>query len=402
MVAGTLLGLGVHRLRSRTPAPEALDAARTLVVYNAISGDLSVLDAPSAPATAARTLPCVHLHRWSLRVGTHDDHLVTLDSQDPAIELVSLRMLRRIADGREPCVAGQNRVARRVAIASRRVPYMGLLVGSRLYVSDFSANVIEVYDWVAGTANEPPDLRFEREIRFPAARNLGLSDMAARGETLLVAANGYFCFERDCPSGRLAESHLFFVPLGETGTGPFPEARPANLNGAGLYTHAPTEAPYVISAGDFGGGYSSLQRVLPDRTLGPEITLLRNAAAKSAFALTDDTFIVLQFSGEHVFLVDARRDRLRRILRFDGAAFVDVPLDTAALPDRASADFQDLLADPGSSGRFYLIDAKGERLLHLRTDNAGSTLEVVRVTVLRTEAYRSFPRWGFWLDGEGR
>lgn len=401
--AGTLLVAlaalaGLARLACVPPVGPRPAAEGWLVISNAIAGDLSVL-AASAPATTARALPCFPLGRWAVRVGTAHGYLVTLDTERPAIVLTALEELRRVARGQAACAPGQDRVGRRVAIASRHVPYRGLVVGERLYVSYFGDNLVEVYDWVGAGEPTPPDLRLAGAIHFSAAENLGLSDLAFRDGSLLVAANGYACFARDCPGGRLHASHLFFVPPEPAAGTVFPEARPTNLNAAGLYTHR-TGALYVIAAGDFAAGYASLQRLEPDRALRPEIRLPGNAAAKAAFALGDALFAVLQFSGEHVFLIDAARDRLLRIQRFDGATFVDVPPATGALPDRAQADLQDVLVDPADPGRAYVIDGKGERLVQVAVDTAGASLRVTAITSLGTSAYRRFPQWGLWLGAE--
>jgi hypothetical protein len=102
-------------------------------------------------------------------------------------------------------------------------------------------------------------------------------------------------------------------------------------------------------------------------------------------------------AGEHLFLVDTREDRLRTILKFDGRAFVQVPLDTAALPERSSAEIQDVLADPKDPALLYFADMKGDRLIRARFEPKKWTLEVEKVVPLKTESFRSATQWMVWL-----
>jgi hypothetical protein len=237
-------------------------------------------------------------------------------------------------------------------------------------VSFFSENRLEVYRW--------PDLSFERDVRFEANENLGLSDMDADGSTLLVTAAGYVCFERDCPSGRFRASHVYFVDTGGGLTPPFPEAAPANLNTLSVLANP----PYVVSAGDFEGGYGSLQRIRKDRTLGAPIRLPVAAGPETAHDLGDGVVLVHQMAGEHLFMIDARADALRSILRFDGHAFAQVPLDANVLPERSTAELQDVLVDPKDPSRLVLIDMKGDRLVQARHRPGEWTLTVERVDSL--------------------
>jgi hypothetical protein len=237
-------------------------------------------------------------------------------------------------------------------------------------------------------------------VSFAAEDNLGLSDIALGGRELLVAASGYRCFARDCPAGRLGAPRLFFLPLDGRATWPFVSRQPANRNAAGLYTHRATGRTYVISAGDYHAGHGSLQRVRRDRSLGREIRLPVNAAPHRAFPLSRREFVVLSFAGDHLFVIDADRDRLRRVLAFDGQRFVGRP-DDGAVPDRKRAELRDLLPDPRAENVFFIVDSLGQRLLHVRYREAEAMFDLVDVIPLKTPAFRSGPDWAVWL-GPGR
>lgn len=384
-VAAALLLFRHHR------APDAARTAKPwLLVYNAVSRDVTLLSDPERPSGARVQLGCLGLPQWALRVGQRDGALVLLDPQARAILLLPIDALVRAANGETGCAAAQ---PRRVPLACGQLPYRGVLDGNRLYVSYFSGNIVEAYDWIGGSA---PTLRLAFTLRFAHPESLGLSDLLVAGDTLVVAASGYFCYSRRCPEGHFRAPRLFFVDRNGAAAWPFPEARPANVNSSGLF-RSDGGALFVINSGDYGGGYGSLQRVHGDRTLGPEIRLPRAAAPGSAFALDRDTFIVLQLSGEHVFFVDAAGERLRRIARFDGGSFVDLPLDSAALPDRSSSDLQDVVRDPAAPERFFFVDAKREQLVHVELDAPTAALRVLGTTSLATAAYRSAPAWAVWL-----
>jgi hypothetical protein len=315
---------------------------------------------------------------------------VALDTATNAIARLSLADVDAIARGRADCQAGHNRV-RSTPLHGHHVPYRGLFVGDRLFVSYFSDNLIEEYA-LRGTP------RFMREIRFPAAENLGLSEMAAIGATLMVTATGYHCFQRDCPNGRFHDPHLFLVDLAHP-VAPFPDLRPSELNTCGIRSFD-AEHTWIVNAGDLQGGRSSVQRLDGQRRLGTPISLPRAAGAVSIHALSPTTLAVLQMSGEHVFLIDAAAEKLLRILRFDGTSLVEVPAVTDTLPERSRANFQDLIADPRQGDRFYLVDEKGERLLHLRFHAQDRALELLGITKLATDAYHAGPTWGVFLDGD--
>jgi hypothetical protein len=354
---------------------------RSLAVYNALTGDLSLVeDATGAPRR--KTLGCARLGKWAVRAGVADGQLIVLDTEHRAIEAVPLAA---VAAG---CASGGAELpVRRVPLHASKLPCKGRLVGERLYVTYFADNLIESYRW--------PALTFEDELHIVAERNLGLSDLDAEGTTLLVAGSGYACFDRHCPDGRYQPARVFFLdatrPL--AAANPPAEVRPANVNTAGVIARP----PFAINVGDVEGGYGSLQRIaVAERTLGPEIKLPRAASPSLARALPG-ALVVAQMSGEHVFLVDTARDQLRAILRFDGQAFVAVPVDVPSLAERSAADFQDILVDPRAPDRLLLVDAKGERLVRARWSASDFSLTVESVTALATEAYKSTPDWAVWL-----
>jgi hypothetical protein len=95
--------------------------------------------------------------------------------------------------------------------------------------------------------------------------------------------------------------------------------------------------------------------------------------------------MALQFSGEHAFVFDATDDRVVATLRFDGKNFVPIEAD-APLAERYKSDLQDVLADQGATGRFFVIDSKREQLLHVAF-SPPSMLELLSVRSLRTAAF---------------
>lgn len=349
-----------------------------LLVFQAVPDAFSVVE-PGPPARVVRTFDCVKLGRWATRVGEQDGKLVALDATAPALVVVPLDELRRLADG-GPCAAPD--VVRRVPL--RHKPWRGILADGQVFISYFGENLVEAYRW--------PDLVRTRAIDFPSPINLGLSDLLRERGALVVAASGYYCFERDCPSGRLGDPHVYVV--GDQARWPFPEAVPANQNTAALYRHPATGAIYVLNAGAYEGGYGSVQRLLPGPALGPELRLPANAAPGAAYPLAPDLFAVAQFAGPHLFLIDAAADRLAAVLRLDEAGFTPVPPD-APLPERVSTEIQAIAPDPRAPDRFFLVDAKGERLVHVA--RRGHTLEVLGQLSLATRAFRTNPHWTVWL-----
>ena len=395
LLVGVAAALFVHHQHRSTTRAAARPARPWLLVYNAVSHDVTMLADPERPSGARVTLDCLALPPWALRVGVHGDALVLLDPAKPAPAILTLSMaaLARAAEREAPCAEAR---PRRTPLHSTELPYHGLLAGDRLYIDYFSGNLVEAYSPTGGDGAGPPSWRLDFSMPFTHPESLGLSDMAVVGNALVVAATGYFCYAPHCPDGHFRAPRLFFADAAGAAHAPFPEARPANINSSGLYRD-PSGALFVINTGDYSGGYGSLQKVRDDRSFGPEIRLPRTSAPGSAWPLAGGLFAVLQFSGEHVFLVDAAGERLRKILRFDGNDFVELPLDTAALPDRSSSDFQDVVADPASPTRFFFVDAKRQQLLHVELDVAQAALRVLGATPLGTSAFRASPSWAVWL-----
>jgi hypothetical protein len=360
-------------------ADRAAPSTAALLVHNALRGDLTLVE-DLAGTPRLRVLPCASIGKWALPAALRDGQLVALDTERRQLAVIKLSGVRQAR-----CLAGEDLVTKRVPLHGGGVPYRGKLVGERLFVSYFSENRLEVYHW--------PDLTWERDVRFDAAENLGLSDMDADGQTLLVTATGYVCFERHCPQGRFHASHLYFLDTRGPLTPPFREARPKNLN-----TLSVAARPgYVVSAGELEGGYGSLQRLRPDGTLGAEIKLPKGSGPETIHLLHDGALLVHQMAGEYLFLVDPQNDRLRAILRFDGKAFVSVATDVGELPDRSSAELQDVIVDPRDPDRLFIVDMKGDRLVRARRKSGEWTLAVERVDSLANEAFRSATQWMAWL-----
>lgn len=373
----------------------------TFVVHNAVAGNMSAvvgLEEAEPAGAQVHALPCLPLGRWNVRIGAFDDHLLTLDTDGRRVHFVSLRELVDLARDPGACSADVARITRSVPLRAGKVPYRGVLHGSRLYVDYFLDNLVEIYD--CATTPDGPTLSFVDVLRLEHSRPLGFSDMIVYQEHLVVAAAGITCFERVCPPDATSDPRVYFMPL--RGTRPWlPSSElepvvPSNANSSGLYLHEPTSDLYVINSGNYRGGYSSLQRVLPGNQLGPEIRFPAGSGAARAFALDPGTFLVSQFSGEHVFLVDARGDRLLGVRRFRAGSFE--PVDSEApIPERSAADLQDVIADPRSAGRFYLVDSRGERLVHVAW-RPPDALDVIGQVDLKTPAFRSGPSWGLSLS----
>jgi hypothetical protein len=373
-VAAALLLTGACRTSSTPNRPTP-----ALVVHNALRGDLTLVEDPGGEPRSS-VLPCATIGRWAVYAGVRDGQLIALDTERRQLAVVDLRKLRGAR-----CKPGEDLGLRRVPLHGGALPYRGRLVGDRLFVSFFSENRLEVYRW--------PDLAWQRDVTFDSSENLGLSDMDTDGSTLLVTAAGYVCFERDCPGGRFRASHLYFIDARGPLTPPFAEALPANLNTLSVLA----DPPYVVSAGDLAGGYGSLQRIGVDHTLGAPIRLPTAAGPETAHDLGGGVLLVHQMAGEHLFLIDTHQDTLRAILRFDGHAFVTVPLDTTVLPERSSAELQDVLVDPQDPGRLFLVDMKGDRLVRARHKPGEWTLTVERVDSLATESFRNATQWTAWV-----
>jgi hypothetical protein len=385
VVALAVLALVLGWLRARRTTLEP----PWLAVYEAIGQDLLLLGPPVDGAGARRRLGCLHLPRWAVRVGEKDDRLLLLDptAASPSLLAVDLERLRRIVAGRATCDDAHPPLVR-VALHANKVPYRGLIDGDTIWVSYFGERFVERYRW---HARHSPPVAYDGALPLPGD-DLGLSDLALVGDTLAVAASGYRCYGANCPRGHFAPGRVFLV---DRATAAARVVLPENVNSAGLYRHL-DGATFVISAGDYAGGHGSVQRLGADGTLGRAIRLPPGSAAGSARALDRDHFVVLQMSGEHLFVIDAAADALTRVLRFDGERFVAVDA-AAALPDRATADFQDLVADGAVPDRFFVVDSKGERLLVVRWHAADAALTVEHVVPLGDARFRVSPNWALWL-----
>lgn len=390
-----LAALGARALISRAMGESP--RSRGLFVYNAVSGDASFVRDPGLPHARLVELPALKLGRWNVRIGELDDHLLTLDTESHRVHAISLAWVRRaVASGETRVTSLAPEALRTTSLHADAVPYRAVIHRDRVFVDYFAANRIEIYRWRRSAAA----LEYFTEKVLPNAKPVGLSDMLIRGDRLWVAASGISCLARICPKESKPDPHVFAFPLDREPLGePATDARPSNVNAAGLYVHPANGAAYVINAGDYRAGYSSLQRIEASGKLGPEIRLPRNAGAAKAYPLDARTFLILQFSGEHAFMLDAVEDRVVATLKFDGKNFVPIKAD-APLAERYKSDLQDLLADEDSTSRFFVIDSKREQLLHVAF-SPPSTLELLSVRSLRTAAFRSSPSWGIWVGESG-
>jgi hypothetical protein len=361
------------RSSRRSPATQPV-----LIVYHALAGRFTAVEGlPGRPVMRAIDCP---LGQWAIRVAVEGEQLITLDAQTRMIAVIDLAALAhdRCAVTRTPLASGQ-------------LPHRGRLIDDRLYVVYFGDNIVEEYRW--------PERTLIRTFRFASADNLDLADVARIDGRLVVAATGYHCFERVCPNGRFGTARLYFA----ANRWPFPSVPAANVNASLIYVHPSPPSRWLLESGDLAGGWSSLQRI--DRVrgglgtrLGPALKLPRAAGIATAFPL-GRLFVIMQMLGEHLFLVDAATGQLKRIARFDGARFVDMPLDTAELPERADSAFQDMVPEPGAPLRFYLVDRRGERLVHVEAAGDELALNVLNVIPLRRETFQSSPNWAVWCGG---
>lgn len=376
--------------------PRTLRAAAKpgqLFVYNAVSGDASVALDPGGDQFRLIPLPELKLGRWNVRIGVSGDALLMLDTEGKRLHALDLDWVRRRAQGAAVPLAAAG--LRSLPLHAEFVPYRAAMRGDRIWVDYFSGNRIEAYRWQAGGG-----FSYLGEHVLPAQRALGLSDLLLHRGRLLVAASGLSCLARLCPKETAPDPRVFAFALDAEPVGALAaELHPANVNAAGLYMHPGNGAVFVLNAGEYRGGYSSIQRLRDDGRLGPEIRLARNAGAARAFPLDARTCVILQFSGEHAFLFDTQYDRVLARLRFDdkGKRFVTLAADPdAPLSERPRSDLQDVVPDPEHTERCYMVDSKREQLLHVAF-RAPSTLELLSTASLRTAAFRSSPSWAVWL-----
>lgn len=366
------------------PAPRGV-----LFVYNSVSGDASLVRGLGSAKASLVELPALKLGRWNVRIGVLDDYLLTLDTEAYRVHAISLEWVRKQVSGAGELPAEALHTS---PLRAGVVPYRAVIHRDRIFVDYFSANRLEIYRWHRATAA----LEYLDELVLPSDKPLGLSDLAIRGDQLWVAASGIRCLKRICPKESKPDPHVFSFrlepePLGKR----VANLRPSNANAAGLYLHPATGAVYVLNAGDYRAGYSSIQRIRSNGTLTREVRLAPNAGAARAYPLDARTFVILQFSGEYAFVFDAVEDRVLATLRFDGKSFVAVTAD-APLSERFKSDLQDVLPDTADTGRFLIVDSKREQLLHIAFQPP-SRLELLNVTSLRTTAFRASPSWLVWL-----
>jgi len=379
------------------PVPAPIAGAEPLVVYASVLPGLGLVDA-GAPDAAPRWLRCLDLPPWASRIGVHDDALAMLDARGHRVLLVPVSVLRAIAAGQRRCDVPEPGLVRTVELEDNAVPYEAQSQGDDLYVTYFTTNRLVRYRWVAPANGAGPALARVGSWQLASPSGKGASAVRVHGGTVFVADAGWSCTEANrCPT-LYGESHLYAVdPARSPAAAVPPAAYPDVKNAAGLYVHPATGAVYVLAAGEVSQGESSLRRVVGSWALGPRLALPRNAKAFKAFSLDADYFAVVSMGGDHVFIVDARTDRLAAIRRFDGARFEPVALDTAAIPERTAADLQDLVPERGASRRFVLVDSKGEQVVRVSFDPRTLALTVHARVSLRGRDRHTTPSWALWL-----
>jgi hypothetical protein len=358
-----------------------------LVYLDSIAGSLRRLDLETGDDTA---LPCLRVGAWSVRVAADRVALVALDPTPGASAVVAIEGPAIRAAARDPstCRADTPR-GERTPLPNQ--PYHGLLDGDRLLVTVFRGNLVEHLKRTG-----PTSFRREAPIALTWPENLGLSELLPLGDDrLALTANGHVCFERHCVGGvRMHASHVFLLDRRAPERGPIADLHPAGRNASAMVRDPSTGDVFVINAGELAGGTSSLQRLRAgDATFGPERVIAPNGGIGAAAVVGNGLVLLRRMSGEHLFVLDPRSERILRALRFDGRAFAPTPT-TTPLPDRAAADFQDIVLD-ASDGTILLIDAKGRRLVRARVGTDGSIV-VVSIAALGGAS----PGFGFLVDRE--
>ncbi len=361
-----------------------------LLVVESKNPGLSLVTGLEGTTPKITPLPCFPLKPWAQKVAERDGTLLVLDVTDRSVLLISTDVLRGIARGEVSCRKGDVR-ATRVHLASGDLPVLSRLDGDLLYVPYFEDNHVDIYQLRPG-----PDLDFVDSVRLPGSASLGLTDVAVFEGHLLVTAARWVCKHLRCDP-RFGKPGLFAVDL-VAGDGPAPkEIEPADTDPSGLYRHPGTGHLYLLNAGDVVDGYASVQRVLAPDQLGPEIILPGNARIDRAYTLDGRLFAMLSMSGDHVIVMDALTDRVVSIQRFDGRWFQPQPLDVLAMPDRTGADLRELLPDPRAPDRFFLIDAKGEQLIHLALMPGTGQLVALGTAYIGHGNARRIPFFAQWL-----
>ena len=295
---------------------------------------------PAQPSGERATLDCLALPPWALRVGQCTAMPRAARSEAAGDPDAVDRALARAPRARR-------RARRRVRDARRytptELPYHGLLAGDWLYIDYFSGNLVEAYvtdrrrrATAAGSSTS--------RCLFRIRRAWGCRIMAVVGNSLVVAASGYFCYSRAAPTDTFARRASSSPIAGGAAHWPFPEARPANINSSGLYRD-PSGALFVINTGDYSGGYGSLQKVHDDHSFGRRDPPAAHLCARLGLPARPAACSRCCSSPASTSSSSTPPPSgCASILRFDGNDFVELPLDTAALPDRSSSDFQDVVA----------------------------------------------------------
>jgi hypothetical protein len=392
IVVGAVLGLAWVAWRGTRPPtpPPTTPGNRWLAVYGSQAHELVLVSDPAQPASTVRPLPCAGLPEHAVYVGVREDDVVALDVDEPAVLLLSRELLRRVATGSKRCGTGDRSLVRRSPLHSGKPPHGGTNYGNRLYVTYFTGNLVEDYAWVPAHGDAPATLLLVRDIRFGTEENLALTDLIVVGIRMFVSASGAPCHGPECRYGHYYASHLFSLPLVNT-VWPFVDARPDNVRAMRLYHH-PDGDVWLINAGDPNEGYGSVQQLgsIDPPELEAEVRLPVNSSPVAGYPIGLDHFVVLQSSGEHVFVFDVRDGRLVKILRYDGHQFAEVALDIASLPASSRSDFQQVVGDPDRPGELLFVDKKRDQLLRVRTEGP-------MLTPLGEIPLGRAPDWAFWL-----
>lgn len=395
------LNVADEALRSRVmnDVPNGANVAgpgtdEAMVLFNAQTGQLVMADTGSG---AQKALPCVPLAKWSRKVGVKDDHLLVLDTERRTLVLVPLQELRDVHRGELGCVDGGNRGIT-VPLPTNQRPFDALLAGDRVFVSyfDSGANHVEMFEWTV--ENSGPGLRHARSWQLASTGTpLGLSGMAFDGTTLYVAGAAYTCGGPGCTE-RFAPPHLFAVEVDASGA-VFADLQPANMNAVGVFRHPVSGHTFALLGGDHVDGYSSIQPITAG-VLGEELGVGGDAAlGEKAFPIGDEHALLLQMSGDHVFLLHVPTGVIQARWEFDGTRFAALGSKAWDLDTRRQADFQDVIAD--GNGGYVLVDSKSEQLVRVMIDvtAAQPTISVVeRVPLQQGNTSAGTPAWGVWLD----
>jgi len=365
-----------------------------MVIHNALVPNLSLVS--SGPTTNNLDLPCLPIGRWSLLIGERDGYLVILDNEDHSIKMVAKDLLRRIAAGGQECTEKANLIAARMPLGHNDVAFDGVIADDRVYLSYFAGRRVEVFELPQRGEGPLPLIRFQRQIPIKANDRPGLSSIAVWRDRLWATDVNWICDVPNC-NVRFGSSRLFTLDLS---SGSHRITRPAtsvSANAGGLYLHEPSDSLYLIGAGNSASRSSIVQRIEPNGPAGSAITLPKGAAVERGYRINDGVFAVLQLSGHYVFVIDASNDTLLTVQRFDGERFHKVPISTDALAQRSDAVLRQVIPDPGSTGRFYLVDSKGEQIIYVAYDPSLLGFRTLGRFPLGKPGSPRAPNWGVSL-----